>query len=102
MTCPERALFLSLKDIYSRFRQGLISKEQGEAQKNKAMRQFDLDKGAFDSAMRILRENAELWKRAELAANTYRLERNLDNADAFIDAVYNVKIKPAEIEQKEG
>lgn len=96
MTCPERALFYALKEIYSDYRQGAISKSKGVDLKNRAMRQFDLDKGAFDSAMRILRENADLWKRAEMAANTYRLERTLDNADAFIEAVYNVKIKPKE------
>ena len=102
MTCPERALFLSLKDIYFRFRQGMITKEQGEAQKNKAMRQFDLDTGAFTSAMKILRDNAELWKRIELAGNAYRLERTLENADAFIEAVYNVNIKSMVAEIAEG
>lgn len=96
MTCYERALFYTLKDIYNSYRKGLISREQGETKKNAALRQFDLDKGAFDSALHILRSNAELWKRVEIAANTYRLERTLEHADAFIEAVYNVKIKPKE------
>ena len=96
MTCPERALFYTMKDIYEQFRLGKLSKETGESLKNKTLRQFEIDKGAIESAMRILRENSELWKRVEIAANNYRLERTLEHADAFIEAVYNVRIKPKE------
>lgn len=102
MTCPERALYYTLKDVYDNYRKGLINKAQGEAQKNKALRQYDLDCGAFTSAMRILRDNAKLWQQIELAANHYRLERSLDNADAFIEAVYNVNIKTMAAEIAEG
>lgn len=110
MTCPERALFYTLKDIYEDFRKGVLSKERGETLKNRALRQFDLDKGAFDSAFRILRDNAELWKSIELEGNHYRLERTLENADAFVEAVYKVRMKQTKRaedaankeEQKEG
>ena len=97
MTCPERALFYTLKEIYTRFRNGLITKEQGEVQKNHALRQFELDNSAVSSAMKILRHNSELWKAIEQAGNHYALDRTLENADAFVEAVYNVKLK-----QKEG
>jgi len=100
MTCPERALFYTMKDIYEQFRLGKLSKETGESLKNKTLRQFEIDKGAIESAMRILRENSELWKRVEIAANNYRLERTLEHADAFIEAVYNVRIKPKEGEDQ--
>ena len=102
MTSPERALYYSLKDVYSRYRKGLITKEQGESLKNKALRQFDLDQGAFSSAMNIIRDNAAMWKRIEITANQYRLERNLDNADAFIEAVYNVSLKEKTNDRDEG
>ena len=93
MTCPERALFYALKDIYTRFRQGIITKEQGESQKNLALRQFALDNSAILSAMKILRQNAEMWKEIELAGNHYHMDRTLENADAFIEAVYRTKLK---------
>ena len=93
MTCPERALFYTLKEIYSNYRQGAISKAKGEDLKNKAMRQFEIDNSAVMSAMKILRKDAELWKSIELAGNHYRLDRTLENADAFIEAVYSVKMK---------
>lgn len=102
MTCPERALFYALKEIYSDYRQGAISKSKGEDLKNKAMRQFEIDNGAFMSAMKILRENALLWKSIEKTSSQYRLERTLENADAFLEAVYNVPIKSKTIETKEG
>ena len=97
MTCPERALFFTLKDIYESFKKGVLSKDRGETLKNQALRQYDIDKGAFDSALKILRDNASLWKQIEMAANHYRLDRTLENADIFIEAVYGVKLK-----QKEG
>ena len=107
MTCPERALFYTLKDVYNDFRKGVLSKDRGETLKNRALRQFDLDQGAFDSALRILRDNAELWKRIETEGNHYRLDRTLENADMFVEAVYGVRMKQLkkfteEQKQKEG
>lgn len=101
MTCPERALFYTMKDIYEQFRLGKLSKETGESLKNKTLRQFDLDQGAVQSAMKILRDNAELWKRIELAGNHYRLDRTLENADAFIEAVYRVRGKQLGLKEEE-
>lgn len=37
MTAPEMCLYLSLRAIYSSFRKGSISREQGTAEKNKAV-----------------------------------------------------------------
>ena len=102
MTCPERALFYTLKEIYSDYRQGTISKAKGEDLKNKAMRQFEIDNGAVMSAMRILREHAQFWKSVEMSASRYRLERTLENADAFLEAVYKVPIKAEILEKEEG
>ena len=101
MTCPERALFFALKEIYSEYRQGIVGREEGETLKNRAMRQFDLDNQAVSSAMKILKSHAEFWKSIETAASRYRLERTLENADAFLEAVYKVPIK-AEYLEKEG
>lgn len=37
MTAPEMCLYLSLREIYSSFRKGNITKEQGTAEKSKAV-----------------------------------------------------------------
>lgn len=101
MTCPERALWYALRDIYSSYKRGVITKVKGEELKRKAMRQFNLDNQATSNAIKILKEHANFWKSIEQAASQYRLERNLDNADAFLEAVYKVPIK-AEYLEKEG
>ena len=96
MTCPERALYYTLKDIYEQYRKGFISKSNGEALKNKAMRQFDIDTDALLSAMHILRQNAQLWQTIETAGSAYRQNRTLENADVFISTVYGVRIAQKE------
>ena len=101
MTCPERALYYTLKDVYSRLRQGSLDKSQGENLKNHALKQYELDLSALESSLKILRQNAELWKAIETAGNAYRLNRTLDLADIFIETVYGVRIKQKE-ENAEG
>ena len=96
MTCPERALFYTLKDIYDQYRKGIISKSNGESMKNKAMRQFDLDDAALKSALIILRQNAQLWQTIETAGSAYRQNRTLENADVFISTVYGVRMAQKE------
>jgi len=102
MTCPERALYYALRDIYSQYRKGIITKSKGEELKLKAMRQFDLDNQAISSAIKILHKHAEFWKSIEKASSRYRLERTLENADAFLEAVYKVPIKAQDLEREGG
>lgn len=101
MTCPERALYYALRDIYSDYKRGIITKAKGEELKLKAMRQFEFDNQSISSAIKILKSHAEFWKSIEMASSRYRLERTLENADAFLEAVYKVPIK-AEYLEKEG
>ena len=96
MTCPERALFYTLKDIYEQYRKGLISKSNGEFMKNKAIKQFEEDSEALKFAMRILRQNAQLWQTIETAGSAYRKNRTLENADVFISTVYGVRMAQKE------
>ena len=100
MTCPERALWYALRDIYSSYKRGVITKAKGEELKNKAMRQFAIDNQAISSAMKILKEHANFWKSVEQSASRYRLERTLENADAFLEAVYKVPIKAQDLERE--
>lgn len=97
MTCPERCLFYSLRDTYRLFKAGKLSKEQGEKEKSRAIRQYKLDEGELTAARKVVQNSAEMWKRIEYANMTYNKDRTLENADAFIEAVYNI-----ELQQKEG
>ena len=93
MSCPERCLWYALRDVYRRFQSGDIKKEQSIQEKSKAIRQFELDCGVLDSAKRIVSHNAAMWSEIELAGSLYGMDRTLENADAFVAAVYGGKLK---------
>lgn len=93
MSCPERCLWYALRDVYRRFQSGDLTKEQSIAEKTKSIRQFELDCKILHLADRIVSRDASMWAEIELAGSMYRLDRTLENADAFIHAVYNVKMK---------
>lgn len=91
MNSAERCLWYALRDVYRRFQAGEITKAKAAADKNIALRQFELDSGTLYEAKKILKHNAAMWTEIELAGNLYRLDRTLENADAFINAVYGVR-----------
>lgn len=93
LNCAEWRLFYVARDIYRDYYRGKITLQLGEEKKNRALRQFELDKNELLSAKAILLQNAEMWREIELAGSRYRTERTLENADAFIEAVYGVGIK---------
>ena len=93
MTCPERCLWYALRDVYRKFAAGDLTKEQGDEEKRKAVKQFNADSQKLDLAEQILRRDSEMWREIETACRAFRLDRSLENADAFVSAVYGVKMK---------
>ena len=94
---PERALWWSLRDIYARFRSGVISKEQGEQQKQNAMRCYQKDKEDYDSMRKLIKHQAEMWSRIEQTGNAYAKSDNRSpEADAFYSAVYGTRPESTE------
>lgn len=98
MTCPERCLWYALRDVYRRFQNGEITQDKGDAEKRRAVRQYELDAGVLHSANRIIERNANMWTEIELAAMAYGRDRTVENADAFFRAVYGVKLRNAKEE----
>jgi len=86
MTCPETTLFYVLRDIYRAYRKGSISAEKGEAQRNLAIKQFEMNTEELESAKAFLTFNAKMWQVTEQARSNYRLNRTLENADALVEA----------------
>ena len=93
MNCAERCLWYALRDVYRRFQSGSITKAQGDAEKNKAVKQYELDSAILNGAARIIEQSANMWTEIELASIMYNMDRTLENADAFVRAVYGVKRK---------
>lgn len=83
-------LWYMLRDIYDRYRNHVITHEEGEAEKKQAIRKYHENKSDYDTAAQILRNHAEMWKNIESTADAYRLHPSIENADAFLAAVYGV------------
>ena len=90
MTYIDYLAWYILRDIYRDFKAGLIDKERGEERKREALSIWECEtqkvKQHRDDIFRV----AELWKRVESAADAYRLDRTLDNADKLIYAIYGI------------
>lgn len=99
MNSAERCLWYAMRDIYKCFQAGTITKEQGDAEKRKAFKQFDLDVGELLQAKAILARNANMWAEIEIAHIAYNMDRTFENADAFVQAVYGVKLKQKHTDQ---
>lgn len=93
MSCPERCLWYALKDVYRRFQSGDLTKAQGDVEKKKAFRQYEIDASKLEAAKRIVAHDANMWVEIELAGSAYGMNRTLENADVFFSAVYGVKLK---------
>ena len=100
LALPERCLWLMLANIYKRFREEDLTKEQGERLKNEAMKTYQADRlrlreleGCKSSIGQLRKEHAEMWQRIEIAGNQYGMKKTVETADAFYQAVYNVKPK---------
>lgn len=96
---PERCLWLTLSNIYKRFRDGEITKEDGEKLSQNALMLYHSDRAGIDMQRYIVSANADMWKRIEVAGNKYGVERTLSAADAFFESVYGVRPKEQSIAQ---
>lgn len=98
---PERCLWYALANLYRRFRDGEISKIMGETMTQKLVSTYHRDKTRYDTQRASIQAQANMWQCIEMAANRYGLERTTEAADAFVEAVYGVKLKPKEEPKEE-
>ena len=92
-TTSDRLLWYEYRELYQRFRGGLIDQKQAEAEKNRIMQRYETEVAVQEMSGRVFQAQSDLWKRIEPAADRYRLNRTVENADAFIEAVYSVRSK---------
>ncbi|MGN0613719.1 MAG: hypothetical protein ACI4JB_07430 [Porcipelethomonas sp.] len=90
LTMPEMCLYLSLRALYSSWRRGDITKEQGTAEKTKAVAEC----GKFDSAYRqwceVYRTYQDNIRKAETLLS--EIEKSDDTADIAVKACETVGI----------
>lgn len=102
MTLPEKLLWHQLRDLYRDFRAGALTKEQGEKRKQEASREYDENVYREELYHKYMLATANLWIRIEEKAKTYRENPTIENADAFLNAVYGVTFRELISEKWKG
>jgi len=95
LSLSETLLWYRLRDLYSKFSQGSISKENAAAEKHKIVKQYNDDSATFGFYDSYVSNSAKMWRRIESAATEYRQNKTIENADKFVEAVYGVGMKEA-------
>ena len=96
MDYVERCLFWELNDIYGKYKSGMIGKSEGERLKKKAIDRFIEAKNEIVRSKEILEHHAKMWREIERTAGEYNRNPTIENADAFVKAVYGVGRKETE------
>ena len=94
---PERVFWLSLMELYTRFRDGKISQAEGEQTAREIQRQYDADASEYDLNASLIAAQAKMWQAVEAAATDYAANRTIETADRFYRAVYGCGLKREEI-----
>ena len=90
MDCAERCLFYGLRDLYAKHKEGRITRAMGEQEKEELIKQFKKDSDELNFSKACMRNHAMLWDRIEEAGTRYGKDPTIENADAFLKAVYGV------------
>ena len=95
---PEIVLWYAFRELYRNFRDGKTRKAEAEKVKAEIIKRYQVQKTEYDIMKNIVRRQAEMWNRIEIAGSRYGTERTIENADAFFEAVYDVKLKEIKTE----
>lgn len=96
MNCAERCFFYGMRDLYAKHKENRITRAMGEQEKEKLLKVFKKDSEELEFSKKFLRYQADFWKRIEEAGEKYGTEPTIENADAFMKAVYGAERKTLE------
>ena len=102
ITLPEKLLWYELRDIYRGFKSGTVTKDEGQSKKNQAIGNYNRNSKDLEQTAKIIKANAGMWTLIEQTAKAYKDNKTIENADAFMDAVYGVTFKQAVDSAPEG
>ena len=92
----EQAAYQGMRYLYAVYRAGRLSKDAAAREKAALLRELTRAREREELRDRIERKTAAMWKAIEAAANRYGTQRTLENADAFVKAVYGALVKKKE------
>ena len=90
---PEIVLWYAFRELYRNFRDGKTRKAEAEKVKAEIIKRYHVQKTEYETMQNIVQRQAEMWNQIEIAGSRYGTERTIENADAFFEAVYDVKLK---------
>lgn len=99
---PEIVLWYAFRELYRDYRAGKIAEDKAKSIKSEIVKRYHVQKTEYETMQNIVRRQAEMWNRIEIAGIRYGTERTIENADAFFEAVYDVKLKPIDKQENEG
>ena len=100
LTVAERLLWYELRDIYRGFKSGEVTQDYGQKKKTECLVQFERNNKDAEMTSKIIKANAGMWMRIEQKAREYKENKTIENADAFMEAVYGVTFKAALNDEK--
>lgn len=88
----DQKMFQAMSWLYKRYYAGYIKREQAKEEKGKLLYQYNKEKTQRKFEIELCRKQQEMFKKCEFASSEYSKNRNLKNADAIFEAIYNVKV----------
>ena len=86
---PDQILFILLRDLYARFRDGKVDKETATAQKQSFLDDYRVYAFHWESGQRWV----EIIRKTDLARAEYRKNRTLENADKLVSAIDGIEFR---------
>lgn len=89
----DQAAYQAMRYLYALYCRGGIPREDAAAEKGRIRGEYEIRKKQFQAVREGQTERAQFWKAIEAAANRFGRERTLENAEAFLEAVYGAGLK---------
>ena len=93
MDVADKLLWYECHEIYSKFRTGGISKEDGSKEITKAVMQWEKNKGTVERAFQINERLAKLYQDIEIKTSAFRLNPCIDTAKEMMEEIYGHTMK---------
>lgn len=84
---PDKVMYLSLRLLYSHFKNGMIGEQQAISEKRKLIKDYDLLRFEYDTSMRWVKCLHQL----EASATDFRKNRTIENANKMLTALDGIE-----------
>lgn len=89
LNIAEQMLFQGFRRLYAYAKMTGMSAEQGRWEKGELLREFRMRQ----FQLKRMEKTDRMWAEIEAAANRFGKERTIENAEAFVKAVYGAGMK---------